>query len=355
MRSLLSRVLALIVFLLLAVLLVFNTPDAKAVSANSIVISEISVAGFSTSDEFVELYNPTNNDIALSSWRLTKKSSTGTETNLVSSLSATVKAHGYLLIVPQTGYMGLVPGDKSYSVAGGQLASNNTVLLYSDAGVTLVDKVGYGTAVDFEGTASANPIVGEGLERKANSSSNVESMVEGADMLLGNGEDSNNNANDFIIRVVAQPQNSASTLEPVPTQSPTTTPTTTNTPTPSPTATATPTLTPTDTPTPTVSPTPTSSPTPTATPTPTITPTPTATSTPTPSLTVTPTSTPSPTITVAPTVTPTATVTPTMTITPTPVAVFPTFKLVCTTKNLQFNILSMQFSVPLVSCNIVKL
>lgn len=329
MHSHLSRVVAVFVFSLLALLLIVNTPDAKAAIANNVLISEISISGFSASDEFVELYNPTESDIVLDSWRLTRKTSTGVESNLVSSLSATIKSHGYLLIVPQSGYMGLVPGDTTYSIASAPLASNNTVLLYSDNGQTLVDKVGYGTAVDYEGSASANPIVGEGLERKANSSSTVFSMVEGTDATMGNGEDTDNNLNDFVIRVVAQPQNSTSSIEPVPTLSPT--------------ATETPTATPTSTETPTPTVTPTDVPSPTETPTPTVTANPTPTDTPT----VTPTVTNTP--------TPANTITPTMAVSPTPVAIFPTFKLVCTTKNIQFNILTIQFSVPLVSCNVIKL
>ncbi len=315
MHSLLSRVLAIFVFLLLTVLLIINTPNARAANATSVVISEISISGASASDEFVELYNPTESDVVMLGWRLTRKSSTGTESNLVSSLSATIKSHGYLLVIPQTGYMGLVPGDKTYSVSGGQLASNNSVLLYSDAGVTLLDKVGYGTSLDSEGIAFTNPLVGESLERKANSTSTVQSMTSGIDVLMGNGEDTNNNSNDFIKRVVAQPQNSTSSLEPVPFETPTTTETPTPTLTDTPTPTTTPTSTPTDTPTQTA--TPTSSPTPTETPNPTA--------------------------------------TPTATITPTPVATFQNFKLVCTTRMLNFNILSIRIRVPLISCSLIKL
>jgi hypothetical protein len=84
------------------------------------------------------------------------------------------------------------------------------------------------------------------------------------DEFKGNGEDSDNNSNDFIVRATAQPQNSASSTEPASV-------------TPTPTSSITPTVTPLSTPTPTITitPTPTLTPTPTATPTPTSTPTPT--------------------------------------------------------------------------------
>ncbi len=211
MHSLLSKVITLFVFSALAILLVVNTPDAKASTANSVVISEVSIAGFSTTDEFVELYNPTSNDINLQGWRLQRKSQTGaTVENLISSMSGVIKAHGYFLVAHQTGYMGLVSSDATYTSTS--LASNNTVLLYSDAGVTLIDKLGYGTATDHEGTAAANPTVGEGLERKASSTSTLDSMVNGADILMGNGEDSNNNSTDFVKRVVSQPQRETQAL-----------------------------------------------------------------------------------------------------------------------------------------------
>lgn len=329
MRSNLPRILTSIFLLFLTLLFIIGTPISQAATASHVVISEIQVSGVSADDEFVELYNPTGSDITMSAWRLTSKSSTGvTESTLVSSLSGTIKSHGYLLITPQTGYFGLATADKLYSVSGSHIGGNNTVILYSDAGVTVVDKVGFGTASDREGTAAANPIVGEGLERIANTSSTVDSMVDGADQFLGNGEDTNNNSSDFIKRVVSNPQNANSALEPVATP----TPTATNTPTP------------TDTPTPTITetPTPTDTPTPTPTETPTETPTPTITETPTP--------------TVQPTATPTMTVSPSPTVTPTPtVSPFPRFNVVCTTRMMNFHIFNINFSVPLVSCNLVKL
>lgn len=146
----------------------------------------------------MELYNPNSTDVNLQTWKLTRKASTGTESNLVASLSGTIKAHGFFLITPQTGYLGLTPPDRTFSVAGSPIVSDNTILLYGPSGTTLIDKVGWGSAVDREGTAAANPLVGEGLERKANSSSTIDSMANGDDKLLGNGEDTDNNTNDFI-------------------------------------------------------------------------------------------------------------------------------------------------------------
>lgn len=363
MHSLLSKVLAIFLFAILAVLLVINAPDAQAATANTVVISEVSIgkAGAAT-DEFVELYNPTANPVSLNNWKLTRKVTSGTESTLVSTISGTIPSHGYFLIANQ-GYTGSTSADQIYT--DNSITSENTVILYAADGTTVVDKVGFGDAVDSEGTAETDPAAGTSRERRANATSNTASMaIGGVDEFAGNGEDTNNNASDFVLRNIPQPQNSTS-VEPAPTGTPTATPSVTVTATP--TATTTPTMTPTPTvtatPTPTMTPTPTATPTPTTTPT--VTPTPTTTVTPTATPTVTPTATPTVTPTATPSVTPTMTVTPsvtstptpsiTMTPTPTPVATFPTFKLVCTNKILSFNILSIHFSVPLLTCNVVKL
>lgn len=247
---------------------IFNShvPDAQATLSNNIVISELEVFGATANDEFVELYNPTANDILLTGWRLTRKTSTGAESNLVSSLSGTIKSHGYYLITPQTGYIGSPSADKAYSVANSVLAANNTVLLYSDAGITLIDKIGIGTALDKEGEAIANPLNGSSIERKADSASTVDSMTSGIDVLMGNGEDTGSNQNDFVARLIPQPQNSQANLEPVE-ASPSPTepePSATETITPTPTAI----YIPTSEPTPSMSPTPTTTPNETPSPTP---------------------------------------------------------------------------------------
>lgn len=281
------------------------THPALSDTADHVVISEIQIAGDGpdpASDEFVELYNPTDSPIVLDGWRLRRKNSSGTEATLVLTLNGTIPAHGYFLIGHGTGYNGTTPLDQIYSAPSNALTNNYTVLLYSDAGTTLIDKVGMGTAVDNETSDTANPAANSSVERKASSTSTSETMT-GSEATFGNGEDTDNNSNDFVTRTTSDPQNSSSSTEappaPTPTPTPTATPTPTETPTPTQTPTPSPTATP--TPTPTVEPTatPTNTPIPTETPSPTSTPTPTPTSTPTP--TIQPTQTPTPMITVTPT------------------------------------------------------
>jgi hypothetical protein len=258
-----------------------------------LVISEIQVGGATTNDEFIELYNPTNSDVDITGWKLRKKTSTGTESALVASISGTIKSHGYFLIVnPEVSAN--YQYDNLYSSASYAIANNNTVIL-EDTANTEIDKVGFGTPADYETQAALSPSSGESIERKATETSTLESMTVGVDVTNGNSYDSDNNYNDFILRNIPDPQGSASPIEPSNTE-----PTSTETPTEVPTLTPEPTDLPTQTPEPTLTPTPTELP----TSTPSSSPTPTEEPTPTEILTETPIPTQSPTITPEPTPTP---------------------------------------------------
>jgi len=230
--------------LLLALFLVFGFSSSVVYSANDhVIISEIQLAGATAKDEFIELYNPTQSDVDLAGYRLTKKPSGATsESNLIASMSGTISAGGYYLVA-HPDYGGTVLADSLYSAPSNTLSDNNILVLYSDAGVTELDKVGFGTAVEFEGTATVGNPVDNGSARRINN------------------EDTDENSVDFELLEFSDPQNSASgSATPTPTESPTATPTATPTespsPTPSPTVTASPSPTPTQSP----SPTPTSAP-----------------------------------------------------------------------------------------------
>lgn len=321
------------------------TDSAKASSASHIVISEVQFAGATPTDEFIELYNPTTEDINLLNWKLARRTAGGAESTLVATISGIIKSHGYYLFAGNPGYTGSASADQTYSTASASLANNNSVVLY-DSTLSVVDLVGFGTATASETATTANPATGKSKERKAYSASTKAKMI-GIDALLGNGEDTDNNDNDFLVRDIPEPQNSTSSLEPIdptPTLTPTSTPEPTNTPSPTPTLEPTPTNTP--TPTPTVEPTATPTPTfvPTNTPTPTVLPS----NTPTPTLV--PTTTPTPSATNTPT--PTLGITPTATPTPTASPTFPT--LVCTTKFLDKIILNVSFHIPYPTCKVVK-
>lgn len=202
-----------LIFVLIASILDFNL--VSAAPATHLVISEIQTTGGTgyTTDEFVELYNPTESDMNLSGWKLAKKTASGKEYVLADNFGdKVIKSHSFFLIVHPAGYLGETQPDFYYTTTN-SISDNNTVILYDNSGL-VVDKVGFGTTIDFEGEATSNPSAKKSIERKAKSDSTVETMIEGGGhYFLGNSEDTDNNKQDFIIRSVSEPQNSQSEQE----------------------------------------------------------------------------------------------------------------------------------------------
>jgi hypothetical protein len=359
--SFLVRPLSLLLLLVSLIAFSVSHPSSAKSAVSHVVISEVQIEGNTdVDDEFVELYNPTGTPVIMSGWRLAKKTASGTQTDLVTTLNGTIPAQGFFLIA-HTDYDGSVTENVTYST--NIIAANNTIVLYSDAGTTVVDKVGFGSGASLDSETSpfaTNPNDDESLERKASNTSTADSMTTGSDVSLGNAEDTDNNANDFILRAASDPQNATSAIEPlvITSPSPTATSTPTGSPTssPTPTVTASPTVTPTSSPsaTPTVTasptatatttPSPTSSPTMSASPTPTVTAT--ASSTPTSVPTITPTSSPTSSPTASPSVSPSGSPTATTTSTPRPVQQFSCrFEFV----NLSFGFFSLK--LPMFTCS----
>ncbi|OGH15784.1 MAG: hypothetical protein A3C22_00200 [Candidatus Levybacteria bacterium RIFCSPHIGHO2_02_FULL_37_10] len=224
-----------------------DSKKAQADTALHVVISEIQIGKTSApTDEFVELYNPTNSDVSLNSWKLGRRTASGANaTDLVSSLTGTIPSHGYFLIASDN-YTGSASADISYVSSSSSVANNNTIFLHNSTSAT-VDLIGMGTANSSESATIGNPSTNKSTERKANGlSTSVMMSAGGSDEFLGNGEDTDSNADDFLTRSTPDPQNSNSAIEPP------------LVPTPTPTATPTPTPIPTDTPTPTPTPSPSS-------------------------------------------------------------------------------------------------
>lgn len=258
---------------LLAVVAVFvlivlsSAKSVESAIAEHVVISEIMIEGDSSHDEFVELYNPTGSPVSLDGWRIIRRPSgpTPSEKTIVDSLSGTIPANGYFLIAHPE-YNGTVAPDLEYSASvSGRLANNNAVVLLGpevEGERETIDIVGMGTNVIFEGSGTVdNPVDGGSIERKAFSTSTSESMGPGgADENMGNSEDTDDNAADFVQREVSDPQNSSVTeipASPSPSPSPTLTPTPTLSPSPTPTITIVPSPTPALSPAPSISPSPT--------------------------------------------------------------------------------------------------
>ncbi|MDD5039612.1 MAG: lamin tail domain-containing protein [Patescibacteria group bacterium] len=203
-------------FLFVLIAMLFAWPFiSDAITVDHIVISEVQITGGSgkTTDEFIELYNPMDGAVSVDGWQLIKKTASGTEYILVDTFGdRSIPAHSFVLVAHPAGYLGSVQPDLYYSTTT-SIADNNTVLLL-DAAAEVVDAVGFGTASVFEGAALPNPGPNKSVERKAQADSTAETMVEGgAHYYLGNGEDTDQNAADFNIRDVSEPQDAASEQE----------------------------------------------------------------------------------------------------------------------------------------------
>ena len=245
------------------------TAEAIGEAGGHLVISELQTGGAGASDEFVELYNPTAAALPLEGLELVYVTATGTTVTrkVAWALGAeTIPTGAHLLIANDAGiYAGI--GDVTYS--GGVASTGGAWALRIQGASTSVDAVGWGTATAWlESHAAPAPAPGSSLER-----------LPGGD--AGSGQDSGDNAADFVLNTVPAPQNAAAAPIGTPAATSSTTPSSTPTAVPSAPPTGTPIGTASDLPTPTVAP---PSPT-TASPTasPTATPLPTATPVPTPS------------------------------------------------------------------------
>jgi hypothetical protein len=225
----------------------FHKTNITYSATDHVVISEIQIsAEGNTNGDFIELYNPTNNDVNLSGYRLVKRTSSGTTNTGMVAFTAddTIPSRGFFLWC-HTSLSEQYVCDRSTSST---IANNNSVaLLYgSVSDGEVVDAITIGIVENSlgEGVALATPEAGTSMERKANAGSTSASMGPGgADEVAGNGYDTNSNENDFVLRAISQPQNSSSPVEPPDTTvTPTinTTPTVALTPSPTPTTTPTP-------------------------------------------------------------------------------------------------------------------
>lgn len=180
-----------------------------AATADHLVISEIQVAGVTSDDEFIEIYNPTTApiDLEVLPIKLHIRNSAGTDQNrALTFINKMIPAHGYFLIGPSSGYSGTTPLDATYSASGNKLVANGGVYISKNisAEVDVIDKVGWGTqpSPGYETTPfTENPSANQSIERKF-----------GGD--LGNGEDTNDNSADFTLQTTPNPQNTTSPPKP---------------------------------------------------------------------------------------------------------------------------------------------
>ncbi len=179
--------------------------------ADHLLLSEVQTRGAAShDDEFIEIYNPTDSPVDLSSWSVQYKSAGGT-TYLRFDLPATasISADGYYLVA-RPEYTGSVPADAVQSVflmsAGGGhvFLVDRQQTLAGCSGGSIIDKLGWGSA-DCPETAAA-PAHGAGAS--------IERRPGAANAACGNGQDSDDNSADFALREPSEPQNTGDTEAP---------------------------------------------------------------------------------------------------------------------------------------------
>lgn len=226
----------------------------KIIAAPAVVINEIAWSGTATStaDEWIELYNITNNPIDLTGWQLISSDGTPEAT-----LSGGIPANGYFLLErTDDTTISDVTADATYS--GALNDTGETLTLKDDTG-DIIDTANVNGDTWPGGTGGTGTPPRASMERVNPLLPDTDDNWATNSGIIKNGLDANGN----LINGTPKSQNSVYV---VPTPTPTETPSPTLTPTLTPIAT--PTLAPTETPMITVTPTTSVVPTPTITPKP---------------------------------------------------------------------------------------
>lgn len=206
-------------------------PPPTRVIPTHIVIGEFRTRGPNGgNDEFIELFNPTNQTVDISGWLVKYSSASGaieTRVTIAGNISLPPGRHYLVANNASDGYSGSVTADQTYTTG---IADDGGIAL-TQADGTIVDQVGMSTGSAFKEGTVLSPLttnVDRSYERKPGGAA-------------GNCYDTDNNASDFLITAPSAPQNlaSAAILCTPTTPIPTSTATTTATPTTTATATAT--------------------------------------------------------------------------------------------------------------------
>ncbi|WP_255579340.1 lamin tail domain-containing protein [Cryobacterium sp. PAMC25264] len=206
-------------------------------AGTGVVINEAYLSGGSAgaafSAKFVELYNPTDTAIDLSSWSLQYRKATGvvTDSPAAVALTGTIPAKGYYLVSGGSNANGAngaaLPTPDQVSTlnpsgtSGTLILADSTSALSLEAGnsagnAAVIDLVGYGASLTFEAAVAPAP----------SSNTDVKSLNRTA------FADTDNNATDISLSASITPTNAAGQTAATPTPPPTDTPEPTTPPAP---------------------------------------------------------------------------------------------------------------------------
>ena len=198
------------------------SPTPTPLPLPAVVISEFRTRGANgANDEFVELYNNSDQTIDIGGWKLKgSNASGGVTTRLTIAANTMLPARGHFLATRASVYSDAVTGDQTYGVG---IADDGGIAI-TLADDTIVDQAGMSVGSGFkEGTPLAP------LTTDTNRSYE---RLPGADS--GSTQDTGDNTSDFQLRAPSDPQNLASPPTPSPSPSPLPSPSPTPLPSPSP-------------------------------------------------------------------------------------------------------------------------
>ncbi|KKW42126.1 MAG: Nucleic acid binding OB-fold tRNA/helicase-type [Candidatus Magasanikbacteria bacterium GW2011_GWA2_56_11] len=191
----------LLVLTLTGGIFLFSGP-VQAAGPGRVVISEIRLSGGTgkSTDEYVELYNPSSEEADLGLWRLaklTQSANSGEYSYLIEGFpEGTILEPRRHLLIAHEDYVLINEVQPDFTYADASLADNNTLVLLDEFG-QIVDLVGWGGAGQVETAAAPSPTTAlPSLERKPGGG-------------LGNGADTDNNSAD-LVRAASSPQNASS-------------------------------------------------------------------------------------------------------------------------------------------------
>ncbi|WP_160724102.1 DUF4350 domain-containing protein [Bacillus sp. USDA818B3_A] len=193
---------------------------AHAEQADHVVISQVygggGNSGATYTNDFIELYNPTDRDVSLDGWSVQYASSTGKLWG-VTTLDGTIKSHGYYLIQEAAGTSvtdkPLPAADKTGTVAmaagsGKVVLVNSTTVQTEQTPTGFIDFVGYGSGtVGFEGSTGPTGTLSSSKSAQRRPYANVDPAPG-----KGNAWDTDDNAADFATATPV-PRNTASPTE----------------------------------------------------------------------------------------------------------------------------------------------
>jgi len=159
-----------------------------------LIITEVQIEGENSHNDFIEIYNPTNSEIDISSFQIRKKTQGAKDDKgdpiLEFPKGTKIKAKSYILWAnSENGYANLINADISNTEI---ISSNNSIALFDNSGKTLaerkiIDAVGWGEGNQYsfvENSFCKNPSKNQSLQRK---------------QINGIYQDTDNNADDFEI------------------------------------------------------------------------------------------------------------------------------------------------------------